>query len=194
MRTLLLIVALFVVLTVFLFRPHRGNGGPRYGSVPIYPGTPHVSIYVGLEKDYEPALYDAITKYGQTNGIQRCKPYAAYSGPPLATYTGDQIAIFVRSYLTTSCKTNHDRALDLGRGIDFGHWPTNGSRIILNGHRVPMAYTGIIGIGPYVRNYSYQDLKQISDGLAAALRLAFTNRTVDVFISAETNREAITGR
>ena len=194
MRTLLLIAALVVVLVAFFYRPQRGNLGPRYGSVPIYPNTPFSSIYIGLDPDHEQAFYDVITKYGETNGIQRCKPYAAYSGPPLATFTGDHVAIFVRSYLTTSCMTNHDRALNIGRGIDFYHWPTNGSRIILNGHSASMPYTGIIGIGPYLTNYSYQDLKQVSDGFAAALRLAFTNRTVDVFIPAETNRESVIGR
>jgi hypothetical protein len=72
---------------MFWNRPQRGNGGPRYGSVPIYPDTPYSSIYVGLEADNEQALYDVIAKYGETNGIQRCKSYVAYSGPPLATYT-----------------------------------------------------------------------------------------------------------
>jgi hypothetical protein len=185
MRTLLLIIALLFVLVLFWSRPQRGNGGPRYGSVPIYPDTPYSSIYVGLEADDEQALYDVIAKYGETNGIQRCKSYIAYSGPPLATYTGDHIAIFVRSYLTPSCMKEHERAQNMVGLSDFYHWPTNGSRVIINGHRMQMPFTGIIWIEAYDTNYSNREFREDSEGLAAALRSAFTNRSVDLFMPDE---------
>ena len=181
MRTLLLIIGLLVVLFLACNLPRHDAGGPRYGSVPIHPGTPHSSIYLGLDADHEHALYDAITKYGETNGIKRCKHYMCYSGPSLATYTGDQIAFFVRSRLTKDCVALHERGLDAGRGFDFLHWPTNGSRVSLSGHSVQMPFTGVIWVSAFGTNYSRQTFTKVSDGLTAALRLAFTNRSVDVF-------------
>ena len=181
MRTPLLIIGLLVVLFLVCNLPRKGAGGSRYGSVPIYPNTPHSSIYLGLESDHEQALYDVITKYGETNGIERCKHYMSYSGPPLATYTGDHIAIFVRSRLTKDCAALHERGLEAGGGFDFLHWPTNGSRVSLSGHSVQMPFTGVIWVSAFGTNYSRQAFAQISDGLTTALRLVFTNRSVDIF-------------
>ena len=185
MRTLLFIVALIVVLFVAWTWPRKGSGGPRYGSVPIHQGTPSSSIYLGLEVEHEQALYDVITRYGQTNGIQRCKSYLSYSGPPLATFTGDRIAIFVRSRLTKDCATMQERGVIAGRGIDFLHWPTNGSRVIHNGHSIQMPFTGIVWVSPFGTNYSTEEFRRVSDGLTIALRSAFTNRTIDAFFQSQ---------
>jgi len=79
----------------------------------------------------------------------------------------------------------HERAQNMVGLLDFYHWPTNGSRVIINGHRVQMPFTGIIWIKAYDTNYSNREFRQDSEGLAAALRLAFTNRSVDLFMPGE---------
>jgi hypothetical protein len=169
--------------------PQRAHSGPEYGVVQIHPDAPSSSIYIGLEEYHEQALYDAITKFGEGIAVVRCKPY--HSRKPLATYAGKNIAIVVRSYPTSICITNHqiavggDLAIYERWGRDWLHWPTNGSRVILSGRSVRMPFTGIVWVSAFGTNDSYQEVKHVSEGLVAALRSAFTNRSVDMFMSDE---------
>ena len=188
MRTFASILALLVVLILFWSWPREGSGGPRYGSVPIYPGRHHIARFIlAWKQTTSRQCMHAITRYGGTNGIKRCKIYLAYSGPPTAKYTGEHIAIFIRSEETTYCVALHKRGFAGGKLFDITHWPTNGSRVTLNGHSVQMPFTGFISVSPFGTNYSVEEFRRVSDGLAATLRLTFTNRSIDIFMS-DTNR------
>ena len=178
--------AIVSLATIFIFHgpPLRGNDWQYYGSVPIYPGTPYNSIYLGLNENYEPEMLNMIAKFAETNGIQKCKDFPMnYSGPTLAAYAGNHIAIFIRSYPTTMCITYHNRELNFGGSLDFTHWPANGSVESNGDHNLRMPFTGIISISPFGTNYSLQEFRQVSDGLASTLHSAFTNRSVYIFTS-----------
>ena len=157
----------------------------RYGSVHVVPGTPYCSIYLGLEADNEQAVLDTIAEFAKTNAIRKCFDFpGGYTGPPLAAYTGDHIAVFIRSHATGFVSTNRARGLNFGTSFDFRHWPAGGS-VETNGVQVfQTPFTAIVSVSPFGTNYSLQKFVQVSDGLASALRLAFTNRSVYMFTSA----------
>lgn len=189
----------FVPALVVLFAVTGCDRGPisaadkrkYFGDSFIYQGAPFYCIYVGLDTNETDLFATNFWRFADQHDIHKPKKhYAAYSGPPLATCKSDHVSVFVYSTETTNIVARSERfgATNTSERVDwqFGiwmdaYWPTNASRITEDGHEGLAPFTGAIKMASNDTNYPLQDFKQLSDGLTAALQLAFPDRHVRVF-------------
>ena len=160
----------------------------------IYQGAPFCCIYVGLDTNEEASFDATFWHFASQHSIHRPqKHHGQYSGPPLATCKSDHVSVFLHPLPASYIVEQHEFYAKLlvdspempvrwQDGIDeHAYWPTNASRITLNGHEVLAPLTGAVRMAPNDTNYSLQDFKNLTTGLTVALQAAFPNRAVSVF-------------
>jgi len=160
-----------------------------HGVVSIYQGAPFCMVYVGLKSDEWPSFNTAFWHYAEQNDIRKPrKHYTSYSGPPKAAAMSAHVAFYVNYWPTPDVVARHNVFGPLGSKdpmswgnamIGFNSYmPTNACLIKKDGQEILAPYTGSIGIAPYDINYSVREFKKLSEGLVAAMQLAFPDRAV----------------
>jgi hypothetical protein len=166
-----------------------------------YQGAPFCCIYVGLNTNEAGHFSATFTNIAAHFGIHKVtKHYMAYSGGPLANYMSDHVAFFVYSVPTTYVVDRYNSLDSATREqfLEMGDWkaafqlhycwPTNASRITIDGHDELASNTGCIFMVSYDNQYPSNAFKVLTLSIEDAVRINWPNRAVEAFIY-ESNKQ-----